>query len=39
MFNFYRVGLWQIAMLIHKKLELGQKTKYMAFAVFVTLFI
>lgn len=33
------VCLWQIAMLAHKPLELKQKTKFMAFAVFVAFIV
>jgi O-antigen/teichoic acid export membrane protein len=36
---FIGVCLWQIAMLAHKPLELKQKTKFMAFAVFAAFII
>lgn len=36
---FVGVCLWQLANLFHKPLELQQKTKFMAIAVFVTFFV
>jgi O-antigen/teichoic acid export membrane protein len=36
---FIGVCLWQIAMLAHKPLELKQKTKFMAFAVFAAFIV
>jgi O-antigen/teichoic acid export membrane protein len=38
-FIFVGVCLWQIAMLAHKPLELKQKTKFMAFAVFAAFIV
>ena len=36
---FIGVCLWQIAMLVHKPLELKQQTKFMAIAVFIALLV